>query len=142
MSGGCWFYRQKSRGDIPKAAKERPRERVLGLDEVRTILSASASLAGAQGGFVKFFFLSSQRLNEIARLTRDEVTDNHIAIPRDRNKSGETIVTPPLPRLKEIIESCSSGDGLFVFSTSNGVKPISAFTQINSKLQTVSGASD
>ena len=68
--------------------------------------------------------------------------DNHIAIPRDRNKSGGTIITPLLPHLKEIIESCSSGDGQFVFSTTGGAKPISAFSQIKSQLQTASGTSD
>ena len=68
--------------------------------------------------------------------------DDHIAIPRDRNKSGGTIITPLLPHLKEIIESCSSGDGQFVFSTTDGAKPISAFSQIKSQLQTASGTSD
>ena len=65
--------------------------------------------------------------------------DDHIAIPRDRNKSGETIITPLLPHLKAIIENCSGSDGQFVFSTTNGTKPISAFSQIKSQLQTASG---
>ena len=43
--------------DIPKAAKERPTD-FLSLDEVRTILSASESLARAQSGFVKFLLFS------------------------------------------------------------------------------------
>ena len=68
--------------------------------------------------------------------------DNHIAIPRDRNKSGGTIITPLLPHLKEIIESCSSGDGQFVFSTTNGAKPISAFSQFKSQLQIAIGTSN
>jgi integrase len=139
---GVGYIDKNPAADIPKAAKERPRERVLSLDEVRATLSACDSLAGVQGGFVKFLLLSGQRLNEIARLTWDEVMDDHIAIPRDRNKSGETIITPLLPHLKEIIESCSSGDGQFVFSTTNGAKPISAFSQIKSQLQTTSGTCD
>ncbi len=139
---GVGYIDTNPAADIPKAAKERPRERVLSLDEVRAILSASDSLAGARSGFVKFLLFSGQRLNEIARLTWDEVTDDHIAISRDRNKSGETIITPLLPHLKEIIENCSNGDGKFVFSTTNGVKPISAFSQIKSQLQTASGIGD
>ena len=139
---GVGYIDRNPAADIPKAARERPRERVLNLDEVRAILSACDSLASAQGGFVKFLLLSGQRLNEIAKLTWDEVMDDHIAIPRDRNKSGETIITPLLPHLKEIIESCSSVDGQFVFSTTNGAKPISAFSQIKSQLQTASGTSD
>ena len=139
---GVGYIDRNPAADIPKAAKERPRERVLSLDEVRAILSACDSLARAQGGFVRFLLLSGQRLNEIAKLTWDEVKDDHIVIPRDRNKSGETIITPLLPHLTKIIESCSSGDGQFVFSTTNGVKPISAFSQIKSQLQTTSGISD
>ena len=104
---GVGYIDRNPAADIPKAAKERPRERVLNLDEVRAILSACDSLARAQGGFVKFLLLSGQRLNEIAKLTWDEVMDDHITIPRDRNKCGETIITPLLPHLTEIIECCS-----------------------------------
>ena len=68
--------------------------------------------------------------------------DDQVVIPRDRNKSGETIITPLLPHLKEIIESCSRGDGRFVFSTTGGAKPISAFSQIKSQLQTASSTRD
>ena len=139
---GVGYIDKNPAADIPKAAKERPRERVLTLDEVRAVIFACDSLARAQGGFVKFLLLSGQRLNEIAKLKWDEVMDDHIAIPRDRNKSGKTIITPLLPHLKEIIESCSSGDGQFVFSTTNGAKPISAFSQIKSQLQTTSGTCD
>ena len=68
--------------------------------------------------------------------------DEHIAIPRDRNKSGETIITLLLPHLNEIIRNCSSGGGQFVFSTTDGAKPISALSQIKSQPQTASGTSD
>ena len=78
---GVGYIDRNPAADIPKAARERPRERVLNLDEVRAILSACDSLASAQGGFVKFLLLSGQRLNEIAKLTWDEVIDDHIAIP-------------------------------------------------------------
>ena len=139
---GVGYIERNPAADIPKAAKERPRERVLSVNEVRAILSACDSLAGAQRGFVKFLLFSGQRLNEIAKLAWDEVMDDHIAIPRDRNKSGETIITPLLPHLKEIIESCSSGDGHFVFSTTDGTKPISAFSQIKETLQETSGTCD
>ena len=108
---GVGYIDRNPAAEIPKAAKERPRERVLSHDEVRAILSACDSLARAQGGFVKFPLFSGQRLNEIAKLAWDEVMDDHIAIPRDRDKSGETIITPLLPHLNEIIKNCSSGSG-------------------------------
>ena len=139
---GVGYIDRNPAADIPKAAKERPRERVLTLDEVRAILSACDSLADSQAGFVKFLLFSGQRLNEIARLTWDEVMDDHIAIPRDRNKSGKTIITPLLPHLRELIDSCPVGDGRFIFSTTNGAKPITAFSQLKAALQETSGTCD
>ena len=128
--------------DIPKPVKERSRERVLCLDEVRCILAACDSLAGVQADFVRFLLFSGQRLNEIAKLTHDEVMDDHIAIPRDRNKSGETIITPLLPHLRDILDNCPRGNGPFVFSTTLGDRPLSGFSQIKSQLQEASGITD
>ena len=139
---GVGYITANPAADIPKPAKERSRERVLSLDEVRTILSACDSLAGVQAAFVKFLLFSGQRLNEIAKLTRHEILDDHIAIPRDRNKSGETIITPLLPHLQDILNTCPRGNGPFVFSTTLGNRPLSGFSQIKSQLQKASGVTD
>ena len=128
--------------DTPKPSKERSRERVLTLDEVRAILAAYDSLADSQAHFAKFLLFSGQRLNEIAKLTSHEIMDDHIAIPRDRNKTGETIITPLLPHLKEIIDRCPRGSGPFILSTTSGEKPLSGFSQIKSLLQNESGTID
>ena len=132
---GVGYISTNPASDIPKPAKEQARERVLTMDEVRAILAACGSLAGSQAAFVKFLLFSGQRLNEIAMLTSHEIRDDHIAIPRDRNKSGETIITPLLPHLKEIINSCPRGNEPFIFSTTHGEKPLSGFSQIKSLLQ-------
>ena len=66
---GVGYITTNPAADIPKPAKERSRERVLTIDEVRAILSACDSLAGVQADFVKFLLFSGQRLNEIAKLT-------------------------------------------------------------------------
>ena len=139
---GVGYITVNPAADIPKPAKERARERVLSLDEVRSVLDACDSLGGVQADFVKFLLFSGQRLNEIAKLTNDEVMDDHIAIPRDRNKSGETIITPLLPHLRDILDSCPRGNGPFVFSTTLGDRPLSGFSQIKSLLQKISGITD
>ena len=139
---GVGYITANPAADIPKPAKERSRERVLTIDEVRAILSACDSLAGVQADFVKFLLFSGQRLNEIAKLTHDEIIDDHISIPRDRNKSGETIITPLLPHLQTIIDSCPRGNGQYIFSTTHGEKPLSGFSQIKSQLQKASGVTD
>ncbi len=139
---GVGYINTNPAADIPKPVKERSRERVLSLDEVRSILTACDSLAGVQADFVRFLLFSGQRLNEIAKLTHDEVMDDHISIPRDRNKSGETIITPLLPHLQAIINSCPRGNGPFIFSTTHGEKPLSGFSQIKSLLQNESETTD
>jgi integrase len=139
---GVGYITANPAADIPKPAKERSRERVLIIDEVRAILYACDSLAGVQADFVKFLLFSGQRLNEIAKLTRYEIMDDHIAIPRDRNKSGETIITPLLPHLQAVIDSCPRGNGQYIFSTTHGEKPLSGFSQIKSQLQKASGVTD
>ncbi|MDA9194022.1 tyrosine-type recombinase/integrase [Alphaproteobacteria bacterium] len=132
---GVGYINTNPAADIPKPSKERSRERVLTLDEVMSILAACDSLADSQACFVKFLLFSGQRLNEIAMLTSHEIMDDHIAIPRDRNKSGETIITPLLPHLKEILDRCPRWSGPFIFSTTLGEKPLSGFSQIKSLLQ-------
>jgi integrase len=138
---GVGYIDTNPAADIPKPSKERSRERVLTLDEVRAILSACDALADSQASFVKFLLFSGQRLNEIAKLTSHEIMDDHIAIPRDRNKTGETMITPLLPHLKEILDQCPRGSGPFVFSTTLGEKPLSGFSQIKSMLKKHSGTS-
>ena len=139
---GVGYISVNPAADIPKPAKERSRDRVLSLDEVLSILSAYDSLVGVKADFVKFLLFSGQRLNEIAKLTRYEIMDDHISIPRDRNKSGETIITPLLPHLQAVIDSCPRGNGQYIFSTTHGEKPLSGFSQIKSQLQKASGVTD
>ncbi len=139
---GVGYIDTNPAADIPKPFKERSRERVVTLDEVRAIFSACDALADSQASFVKFLLFSGQRLNEIAKLTSHEIMDDHIAIPRDRNKTGETMITPLLPHLKEILNQCPRGSGPFVFSTTLGEKPLSGFSQIKSMLKKQSGTSD
>ena len=139
---GVGYINTNPAADIPKPSKERSRERVLTRDEVMSILAACDSLGGVQAAFVKFLLFSGQRVNEIAKLTVNEIMNDHIAIPRDRNKSGETVITPLLPHLKEIINSCPRGNGPFIFSTTLGEKPLSGFSQIRSFLKKQSETSD
>ena len=139
---GVGYIDTNPAADIPKPSKERSRERVLTLDEVRAILSACDSLAEPQACFVKLLLFTGQRLNEIAKLTSHEIMDDHIAIPRDRNKTGETMITPLLPHLKEILDRCPRGSGSFIFSTTSGKKPLSGFSQIKSILKKQSRTSN
>ena len=139
---GVGYLDANPASDIPKPAKEHSRERYLTLDEIRAILLATRQMGGPQGRLIEFLLLSGQRLNEVARLAWDEVKENRLEIPGLRNKSGETLITPLLPSLLQILEECPRQDGSFVFTTGNGTTPISSFSQIKASLSRLSGVND
>ena len=139
---GVGYLDANPASDIPKPAKERSRERSLTLDEIRAIHMAARQMGGPQGRLIEFLLLSGQRLNEVARLTWDEVKEDRLEIPGLRNKSGETLITPLLPSLLQILEECPRQEGSYVFTTGNGTRPISGFSQIKASLSRLSDVSD
>ena len=72
----------------------------------------------------------------------DEVKEDRLEIPGLRNKSGETLITPLLPSLLQILEECRRQEGSYVFTTGNGTRPISGFSQIKASLSRLSDVSD
>ena len=139
---GVGYLGANPASDIPKPAKEQSRERSLTLDEIRAIHIAARQMGGPRGRLIEFLLLSGQRLNEVARLTWDEVKEDRLEIPGLRNKSGETLITPLLPSLLKILDECPRRDGSFVFTTGDGTRPISGFSQIKASLSKLSGVTD
>ena len=118
---------------IPKV-KEQSRDRVLTLEELRTIYSAAKKLSAGNQLFVQLLLLTGQREAVIARLEANEIHENSLVISRERNKSGERI-NVPLPALaKQLIEELGNPVGPYVVSTTNGAKPISGFSKLKQKL--------
>ena len=139
---GVGYLDANPASDIPKPAKEHSRERSLTLDELRAIHMAARQMGGPQGRLVEFLLLSGQRLNEVARLSWDEVKEDRLELPGLRNKSGETLVTPLLPSLLQILEECPRQESSYVFTTGNGTRPISGFSRIKANLSRLSGVTD
>lgn len=123
---------------IPKV-KEQSRDRVLTLEELRTIYSASKRLSAGNQLFLQLLLLTGQREAVIARLEANEIHENSLVISRERNKSGERI-NVPLPVLaKQLIEELGNPEGPYVVSTTNGAKPISGFSKLKQKLDELTG---
>ena len=139
---GVGYIDANPASDIPKPAKEHSRQRSLSLDEIRAIHMAARQMGGPQGRLIEFLLLSGQRLNEVARLTWDEVKEDRLEIPGLRNKSGETLITPLLPSLLQILEKCPQQEGSYLFTTGDGTRPISGFSQIKAILSKLSGVTD
>ena len=123
---------------IPKV-KEQSRDRVLTIEELRTIYSASEKLSGGNQLFVKLLLLTGQREAVIARLEANEIHENSLVISRERNKSGERINVPLSALAKRLIDELGNHEGPYVVSTTDGAKPVSGFSKLKQKLDELTG---
>jgi integrase len=84
--------------NIPKPAKERPRQRILDDDELRWIWRAADTIGGRRGAFVKLLMLSGQRRSEVAGMRRSEFdrAARVWTLPVTRSKTAQ-IHEVPLP---------------------------------------------
>jgi integrase len=113
------------RGMARTKPKERARERTLTDDELRAIWAAASEARGPFGHYLQFLLLTATRRNEAARLRRSEITGSEWTIPGARYKTGKDHVVPLSQTAQAVLAKLPS-EG-FVFSTTGGVKPITAF---------------
>jgi integrase len=74
--------------DLDKATKERPRERVLSLDELGAIWKATFLLTDpAYGAFVRVLALTAQRVSDVADMAWPEIEGDRWSIPGARVKN-------------------------------------------------------
>ena len=85
--------------------------------------------------------LTGQRKTEIAKLSWQEIQENCLELLPSRSKNQKHISTPLSEPAKELISSLENWDNGYLFSTTKGVKSISCFTQIKSKLFILTGTS-
>ena len=117
---------------LPKAGK--PRERTLADDEVKKFWAACDKAGPPAGQCLKLLLLTGCRLNEIARLRRDEVNakDKTATIPASRSKNKRAHVVPLSPLAWDILQSVPTTGELFFTTTRK--KPIGPWSRIKAQL--------
>jgi integrase len=143
-----WLKRQRRVESNPCAGVHRPvgpeaRDRVLSADEIRWFWQAceyvDAPLTfGAPrpfGPLLKVLLLTGQRRNEVAGMTRDELSDDGETwnIPGSRTKNGRAHVVPLSPPVREVIGSVRAKPGNLVFTTT-GTTPVSGWSRMKARL--------
>ena len=143
-----WLKRQRRIASNPCAGVHRPagpkaRDRVLTADEIRWLWracdSVDAPLApGAPrpfGPLLKVLLLTGQRRNEVAGMTRDELSDDGATwnIPGSRTKNGRAHVVPLPPLVRELIASVRAKPGNLVFTTT-GTTAVSGWSRMKGRL--------
>jgi integrase len=146
-----WLHRHRRITTDPCVGAYRPpppaaRDRVLNVkadvrkaDELRWFWAASDNVGEPFGALLKLLLVTGCRLNEIARTTRDELSDDYAMLRlsglRTKNGLPHDVPLPPLAR--EIFARIPRlSDCEFVFST-NGRTPVSGFSKIKARLDTL-----
>jgi integrase len=122
---------------IPRPAAPPARERVLGDAEIRWFWTACDGLGSPFGPLLKILLVTGARLNEVARMTRHELSDDGstwmLSGARTKNRRSHTLVLSPLAR--EVLGEVKviSSEAALVFST-NGRTPVSGFSKMKARL--------
>jgi integrase len=105
-------------------------------DELRWFWAACDAVGQPFGALCKLLLLTGCRRDEIARMTRRELSDDYsmLRLPGERTKNGlpHEVALPPLAR--EILESVPQIAGCEFMLTTNGRSPISGFSKYKKRL--------
>lgn len=119
------------------ATKEAPRERVLSLDEIRTVYRATFQLGALWGPLFRLRLLTGQRLSDIAKARWSDIDleARRYAIPGSQTKNGKPhIVHLSEPALAEIEAMRPlTGETPFLFTTTERT-PVSGFSKATKRL--------
>ncbi len=111
----------------------RPRDRVLTVEEARAVYRATFKMPSPWGELARALLLSLARLGEFAKAERSwfDREGKSLEVPGSGHKNGDP-KTVPLGELSfEILDQRPKGeDGPYLFSTSNGRKPVYSFADL------------
>jgi integrase len=113
------------------------RTRVLCNDEMRALWRAAEAMGGAYGAFYRMLLLTGQRRSEVAGAQWSEIDlkEKLWTIPPGRMKAGAAHLVPLSNDVVTLLKSLPKGKGGdFVFSQSDGVRPIARFSAEKEKL--------
>ena len=109
---------------IDHPAKEKPRERVLSEEEIRTVWNKLPTVGVSRRLelILKFCLATAQRRGEVINARKDEFQGDWWTIPGERTKSGRDHRTPLSPLTKEILAELisMSGDSEYICPGRNG----------------------
>lgn len=127
--------------NIPKPAREIPRERTPSLKEVALIWEAALSRPAPYSQIVRLLILTGCRLEEVAqmRLEELELKDDGVGdvwtLPAHRTKTGKSIRIPLSPAAKKVINEVLFLNGDWVFATRTGM-PFKGWSRAKAMLNT------
>ncbi|WP_280638086.1 integrase family protein [Shimia sp. R11_0] len=137
FTGFAWrrgYTEQNVGAGLSNATRERPRDRVLSLKEVRAIYEASEFLSPLWKPLIRLLILTAQRRSDITGLREGEVDfeKRRIDLPSVRTKNGKPHIVHLSDPALQIVSSIEPNNGLY-FSTT-GKTPVSGFSKVKKQL--------
>jgi integrase len=111
-----------------------PRERLLTSIEIRRIWRGAGTLPSPLGEYIRFLLATGVRRNEALHARWSEIEDNLLwHIPSNRMKAKRAF-TVPLTRAALASLPAKNAGGDFIFSRTDGVRPIGGLTRVKDQL--------
>jgi integrase len=117
------------------------RDRVLTNAEIARFWKATDAVNGASSAVLKLLLLTGCRLNEVASLRWDEVSEDGAALnlPGARTKNHRPHTVPLAPLAREIMADVPRIDGCVYAFTTNGRTPVSNWSKTKAHLDAEMG---
>ncbi len=116
------------------------RERALSLREARRVYKAAGELGYPFGTLYQLLLLTGCRLREISDAKWDWVDGGEITIPGKSRKNGRPHIVPLSAQATALFENTARQEGPYIFSTTNGARPISGFSKSKQRLDAKLGS--
>jgi integrase len=134
-----WLAQRRKIDKNPCIGVHRPdpstaRDRVLTDAEIVKFWLVTDMIGGVFTPLLKLLLLTGSRLNEVAGMTREELSDDGLTwnIPGSRTKNKRPHVVPLAPLARDVLESVSAKAGLLF--TTTGRSPVSGFSKMKIRL--------
>ncbi len=117
--------------------REKPRERDLSDEEIRSLWPAFEAGGYPFGPMFKVLLLAGQRRGEVAKMRWGDV-DLETAVwtlPGEMTKNGRPHTVPLAPAVVAILESLPRFNGPYLFTTSGGERPVSGFSRPKARVE-------
>jgi integrase len=129
--------------NLKPPVKKTPRNVVLKDDQIRDLWMAWNEMGYPFGQVLQLLLLTGQRRNEVAEMCWQELdwTKAEWVIPEVRSKSGREHIVPLANSAINILKSLPRFEGPYVFTTTDGRRPVSGFSKCKQRADRMSGVS-
>jgi integrase len=129
---------------IRAPSKEKTRDRVLTLEEMKKFWVACDQIGYPWGPIFQLLLLTGARLREVAQASWDEISivDRTLDLPARRTKNGRSHQIQLSVQAMNIIQALPKVEGQGLLFTTNRTTAVSGFSKVKKRLDIMSGVSD